>query len=119
MGQRKFRRDRQLSRGRNIKVTFVTNRSPIKSDDVERVDFRYFRLEGQYQFPEDGKAGFDSALRAELQIADGDDPASRVRLCWTNKYDINDDWQIRGIFITRQCYALVKGNGGTGPKTVD
>lgn len=72
----------------------------FRSDDDERGDFRYFRLEGQYQFLEDEKAGFDSALRAELQIADGDDPASRVRLAWTNKYDINENWQVRGIFIT-------------------
>lgn len=71
-----------------------------RSDDVENWDYRYFRLEGQYQFLEDENAPIDSAVRVELQYADGDDPASRVRVGWTNKLDLNDDWQVRGILLT-------------------
>lgn len=71
-----------------------------RSDSTQDFDYRYFRLEGQYQFLEDETAGFDSALRLELQFADGDDPPSRVRLGWTNKYDLNDLWQVRGILLT-------------------
>jgi hypothetical protein len=72
----------------------------FRDNEIKRHDFRYFRLEAQYQFLEDETDGFDSAFRAELQIADGDDLPGRVRLCWTNKYDINEDWQVRGILIT-------------------
>jgi hypothetical protein len=72
----------------------------FRSDDVENWDYRYVRLEGQYQFLEDEDAMIDSAVRVELQYADGDDPASRVRLGWTNKIDLNEDWQVRGILLT-------------------
>lgn len=72
----------------------------FRNNEDESGNFRYFRLEAQYQFLEDEDAGFDSAFRAELQIADGNDLPGRVRLCWTNKMDLNDDWQIRGILIT-------------------
>lgn len=72
----------------------------FRSDDVEEGDFRYFRLEGQYQFLEDDQAPFDSALRVELQFADGDDPPSRVRVGWSNQFNLNDAWQVRGILLT-------------------
>lgn len=72
----------------------------FRSDDEESEDFRYFRLEGQYQFLEDEDAGFDSAIRVELQFADGDDPSSRTRVGWANKYDLSENWQIRGILLT-------------------
>ena len=63
-------------------------------------DFRYFRVEGLWQFLEDEKAGWDSALRFELQIAEGDDLPSRFRIAWSGSYDIDDNWQIRGNFLT-------------------
>lgn len=70
------------------------------SDSSTNFDYRYFRLEGQYQFLEDDQAPFDSAVRAELQFADGDNLPSRVRFGWSNKMDLNKLWQIRGILLT-------------------
>lgn len=63
-------------------------------------DFRYFRVEGLWQFLEDETAGWDSALRFELEVAEGDNLPSRVRLAWTGSYDIDDYWQVRGNFLT-------------------
>ncbi len=63
-------------------------------------DFRYFRVEGLWQFLEDETAGWDSALRFELEIAEGDNLPSRVRLAWSGSYDIDDYWQVRGNFLT-------------------
>jgi hypothetical protein len=72
----------------------------FRHNEAKGQDFRNFRLEGQYQFLEDEDAGFDSALRLELQIADGDDRPSRVRVGWMNKYDVDEDWQVRGMLLT-------------------
>ncbi len=67
------------------------------------LDFRYVRLEAIWQFLEDEKAGWDSALRFELQLADNDDPPSRVRLGWISKVDLTERWQLRGVLkIGRQ-----------------
>ena len=63
-------------------------------------DFRFFRIEGLWQFLEDEKAGWDSALRFELEIAEGDNLPNRVRLAWSGMYDIDQYWQVRGNFFT-------------------
>ena len=69
-------------------------------DSSDRWDFRFFRVEGLWQFLENEKAGWDSALRFELEIAEGDNLPSRVRLAWSGLYDIDRYWQIRGNFLT-------------------
>ena len=69
-------------------------------DSSGRWDFRFFRVEGLWQFLEDEKAGWDSALRFELEVAEGDNLPSRVRLAWSGAYDIDHYWQIRGNFLT-------------------
>ena len=69
-------------------------------DSSGRWDFRFFRIEGLWQFLEDEKAGWDSALRFELEIAEGDDLPSKVRVAWSGMYDIDHNWQIRGNFLT-------------------
>ena len=69
-------------------------------DSSGQWDFRFFRIEGLWQFLESEKSGWDSALRFELEIAEGDDLPSRVRLAWSGMYDIDDYWQIRGNFLT-------------------
>lgn len=71
-----------------------------KIDASNQWDFRYFRIEGLWQFLEDEKAGWDSALRFELELAEGDNLPSRFRVAWTGAYDINPDWQVRGNFLT-------------------
>ncbi len=73
----------------------------LQSGDNDRdLEYRYFRWETQFQFLEDQKHGWDSAVRFELQIADGDDPPSRVRLAWTGKVDVTDILQLRGNLLT-------------------
>ena len=69
-------------------------------DSSDRWDFRFFRIEGLWQFLEDEKAGWDSALRFDLEIAEGDNLPNRVRLAWSGMYDIDQYWQIRGNFFT-------------------
>lgn len=69
-------------------------------DSSNQWDFRFFRVEGLWQFLENEKAGWDSALRFDLEIVEGDDLPSRVRLAWSGMYDINPYWQIRGNFFT-------------------
>jgi hypothetical protein len=82
-----------------------------RKEDTEDFDFRYMRLEGLWQFLEHEKAGWDSALRFELQIADGDDPPSRFRVGWTSKVDFADDWQFRFNFLTGRQFGNEAGKG--------
>lgn len=70
------------------------------SDKDQGLEYRYTRFELQHQFHEDEQAGFDSAIRFELQIAEGDDTPSRVRLAWTGKVDATPRWQLRANFLT-------------------
>ena len=69
-------------------------------DSSDRWGFRFFRVEGLWQFLEDENAGWDSALRFELEIAEGDNLPNRIRLAWTGMYDIDRYWQVRGNFLT-------------------
>ena len=69
-------------------------------DSSGKWDFRFFRAQALWQFLEDEKAGWDSALRFEFQIGEGDDAPSGVRVAWTGAYDIDENWQIRGNFLT-------------------
>ncbi len=70
------------------------------SDKDEGLEYRYTRLELQHQLHEDEDAGFDSALRFELQIAEGDDTPSRARVAWTGKVDATPRWQLRANVLT-------------------
>ena len=79
-----------------------------ESNDTE---FRYVRWEGLWQFLEDEDAGWDSALRFELQLADGDDRPSRVRVAWTGKVDLSDTWQLRGNFLTGHQFGAESSGG--------
>lgn len=79
--------------------------------DGDDFDYQYFRWETQWQFVEDQDHGWDSALRFEVQLADGDDPPSRVRLAWSSKFDLADDWQYRFIFITGREIGARSGEG--------
>lgn len=83
----------------------------FRSSDAESFDFRYLRLEGMVQLLEDQAAGFDSALRLEIQLADGDDPPSRFRLGWSNKVDLDEFWQLRGILLTGHQFGADSSDG--------
>lgn len=71
-----------------------------QSDKESGLEFRYARLELQHQLHEDEAAGFDSALRFEMQLAEGDDLPSRVRVAWTGKVDVTPNWQLRSNVLT-------------------
>jgi hypothetical protein len=68
-----------------------------RASEGEELELRYMRWETQWQFREDQLHGWDSALRFEVQVADGDDRPSRLRLGWTNKWDWGERWQVRLI----------------------
>jgi hypothetical protein len=58
-------------------------------------EFRYARFELMQQFVESEKAGWDSALRYELQIADSDNQPSRGRVAWSGKWNWGEGWEFR------------------------
>jgi hypothetical protein len=63
----------------------------------DRLNHRYLRFEAQWQILEDQDAGWDSALRFEAQGADGDDTPHRLRVAWSNKWALGENWQLRLI----------------------
>ena len=75
------------------------------------VDFNYTRFELQHQYREDEQHGWDAAIRYEVQIADRSNRADRIRLGWTAKWDLDDNWQLRtNLMVGRQFSA----NAGSG-----
>jgi hypothetical protein len=58
------------------------------------LDFRYVRGELQYQFTEAATAGWDNAVRFELQIGTKGGVSDRFRIGWTGKVDVGR-WQFR------------------------
>ena len=82
-----------------------------RSTDAEPFDFRYIRFEGQWQFLRDQDVGFDSALRFELQIADGDNRPSRARIAWSTKYVFDNALEIRGVLLTGHQFGADSGDG--------
>ncbi|MBL6691413.1 MAG: hypothetical protein ISP91_13575 [Pseudomonadales bacterium] len=73
--------------------------------------YNYTRLELQQQYLEDEKHGWDAAVRYELQISDRSDRPDRVRLAWTAKWDINEDWQLRGNVLLGRQFGENAGSG--------
>ncbi|MDJ0917013.1 MAG: transporter [Woeseiaceae bacterium] len=64
-----------------------------RSVDGGSFDYRYTRVELQWQYREDDDGGHDAALRFEAQLGSG--TPDRLRIGWTGKKDINDRWQLR------------------------
>ena len=72
-----------------------------RSVDGDSFDYRYTRLELQWQYLEDQSAGWDAALRFEAQLGNG--TPDRLRLAWTGKVDVGAGWQLRAnALIGRQ-----------------
>jgi len=80
-------------------------------DDNTSFEFRYIRWEGMWQLLEDQEAGWDSALRFEIQVADGDDTPGRIRLAWSGKWQLADDWQVRTNLLTGHQIGENAGDG--------
>lgn len=62
-------------------------------------EFRYARFELMQQFLENEKAGWDSAIRYELQLADTDNQPSRGRVAWTGKWNWGEGWEFRANIL--------------------
>ena len=65
----------------------------------DSLEYQYTRLEVQMQYREDEVAGYDAALRYELQISDTSSRPDRFRLVWTGKKDLQSQWQLRGNLL--------------------
>jgi hypothetical protein len=65
----------------------------------DSLEYKYTRLEVQMQYREDEVAGYDAALRYELQISDESSRPDRFRLVWTGKKDLESGWQLRGNLL--------------------
>lgn len=63
-------------------------------------EYKYGRLEVLWQFFEDEDAGWDSALRFEYQLADGDDEPSRARIAWAGKWNFDSGMELRANVLT-------------------
>lgn len=63
------------------------------------LELAYTRLETQWQYLEDRGDGRKAAMRAELQIAEGDDGPHRLRLAWTGSAELGERWQQRANLL--------------------
>lgn len=63
-------------------------------------EFRYARFEAQWQFLENEQAGWDSAMRFELQIPENDNRPARARVGWTGKWALPAEWELRANVLT-------------------
>ena len=61
-------------------------------------DFDFLQLEAQWQFLEDEKDGWDSALRLDLQLAEG--RADLLGLNWTSDVILGGPWRARTVLLT-------------------
>lgn len=85
----------------------------FNSDQNESVQFQYFRLEAQWQFLKAAEAGWDSALRFELQIPDRNDYPYRARIAWTGAVDLDQSWELRGNFLLGREFGPDRDSGLT------
>lgn len=85
--------------------------SQFSDPDQGDVEYRYSRLELQWQFLESEEAGWDSALRFEFQLADGDDEPSRGRVAWTSKWNFDKGLELRHNFLTGQQWGPASNDG--------
>ncbi len=81
------------------------------SETTGDFEYRYARLELQWQFLESEIVGWDSAFRFEFQAADGDDRPSRGRVAWTGKWNFDSGLELRGNFLTGRQFGAESGEG--------
>lgn len=77
--------------------------------DIGGFDYDAVQLEAQYQFLEDEAAGFDSAIRVDLLIAD--DRPNLVSFNWTNDVPLSDHWSIRNNLLAQVQFGNDRGDG--------
>lgn len=67
------------------------------------LSYNYTRLELMQQVLEDENAGWDAAIRYELQISDRGGRPDRFRIAGSTKWDVDDNWQLRtNVLLGRQ-----------------
>lgn len=67
-----------------------------RKDEGADFDYRFTRLETLWQFAEDEEAGYDGAVRLDLQAADGDNEPHRIGTWLVGQYEVADGWRLRG-----------------------
>lgn len=67
----------------------------FSGNEVDDMDFSYFRAEAQWQFLKKTDDGLASAVRFEFQVPNGDLPF-RVRVAPTTQWTIDENWYLRG-----------------------
>lgn len=77
----------------------------------EGLEYNYTRLEVQQQLVEHQQAGWDSALRYGLQIANGAGRPDRFRIAWTGKLDLESGWQLRSNALVGRQFGDNSGSG--------
>lgn len=85
----------------------------LSSDSNESIEFQYFRLEAQWQFLKTAEAGWDSALRFELQIPDRNDYPYRARIAWAGAVDLDQWWELRGNVLLGREFGPERDSGLT------
>ena len=61
-------------------------------------DFDFFQFEAQWQFRHAETSGWDSALRLDLQLAEG--RADLLGLNWTSDFQLGGPWRARTVLLT-------------------
>lgn len=92
----------------NFSFKGLANFNTLDTGDIE---LTFVRFEGVYQFLEKEKAGFDSALRLEVQIADDDDEPNEVTLGWTSDVAITPNISFRGFALASRQFGPESGPG--------
>ena len=74
-------------------------RGIVSGSNRELGDLEFTHIQGEllWQFVENRDHGWDSGIRFEARLSDGDDSPSRVGINWTNQVGFGDGWRLRGL----------------------
>lgn len=86
-------------------------RAIIQGQDTNTSGFDYdaVQFEAQYQFLEDEEAGFDSAFRFDVLLAD--DRPDLVSFNWTNDVKVSEKWSLRGLMLAQVQFGDLRNDG--------
>lgn len=86
-------------------------RAIVQGQDTNTSGFDYdaVQFEAQYQFLEDETAGFDSAIRVDLLLAD--DRPDLVSFNWTNDVKVSQKWSLRGLMLAQVQFGDLRNDG--------
>lgn len=86
-------------------------RAIVQGADSDVFGFQYdaVQFEAQYQFLEDEQAGFDSAFRFDLLIAEN--RPDLVSFNWTNDVPLSERWSVRGNLLAQVQFGEDRNDG--------